>query len=268
MITINFFTSGKHTQPMIEVLKRAETIKLLHIYAKLPPGAKIARADLFLVADFGQIIPPAVFQQPKYGTLCLHPSLLPKYRGASPASDAIMNADQITGATIFKLDEKIDHGPIISQFKEPIRPNDTQTSLLVRLFQKGAQELVRLLPAYIAGRIKPRPQNHSQATYTRRLSRKDGLINWRQSDAAIERFIRAMTVWPGAWTNARSHSSDGGAPAGDDSSEVGRSAQKRLKILKAHLEKSKLVIDEVQLEAKKPISWQQFQAGHPGIKFN
>ncbi len=266
MITVNFFTSGKHTQPVIKALKRAETVKLLNIYPKLPPVAKISRTDLFLVADFGQIIPPEVFTRPKHNTLCLHPSLLPKYRGASPVPYAILNADKVTGVTIFELDEKIDHGSIIAQFREPIRSDDTQESLLERLFQKGAARLVEILPAYIAGQIKPQPQNHSQATYAKRLTRLDGRIDWQKSDEEIERFIRAMHPWPGAWTYAKLKS------------KGKRQKAKRLKILKAHLsiqdrplkpivDRENLVIDKVQLEGKKPITWHQFQAGHPGISF-
>lgn len=270
MITISFFTSGKHTRPVIKTLEQAKTVKLLNIYSKLPRNKSLLRggpqgllgggtmADLFLVADFGQIIPPEVFKMPKYNTLCLHPSLLPKYRGASPAAYAMMNGDKITGATIFELDEKIDHGSIIAQFKEPIRPDDTQESLLERLFQKGAARLVEILPDYVKGRIKPRSQDHTKATYAKRLTRQDGRIDWRKSDAEIERFIRAMTPWPSAWTTIKS---------------------KRLKILKAHLsipdrplkpivDRENLVIEKVQLESKKPITWHQFQAGYPEIRFN
>ena len=189
MITINFFTSGKHTQPIIKALKQAETVKLLNIYSKLNTPST---ADIFLVADFGQIIPPKIFKMPKYGSLCIHPSLLPKYRGASPAAFAIMNNEKQTGVTIFELDEKIDHGPIISQIKESVRCGDTQESLLPRLFQKGGDTLVSILPDYIKGRIRSKTQNHSQATHAPRLTRENGRIDWKKSDPEIERFIRAM----------------------------------------------------------------------------
>lgn len=244
MITVNFFTSEKHTQPVIRALKEAKNIKFLNIYKKLNSPSK---ADVFIIADFGQIIPKKILEMPKYGSLCLHPSLLPKYRGASPVQYAIMNAEKETGMTIFKMDEKIDHGPIISQKKVKIKPNDIQETLYKRLFIIGAQVLITILPTWVEGKIKPRPQDHSKATYAPLLSRKDGKINWQKSDAEIERFIRAITPWPGAWTTVNG---------------------KRLKILKAHLENEKLVFDLVQLEGKKPITWKQFLAGYSTYRFS
>ena len=246
MITVNFFTSEKHTQPVIKALKEAKNIKLLNIYKKLNSPS---RADVFIIADFGQIIPKKILEMPKYGSLCLHPSLLPKYRGASPVQYAIMNAEKETGMTIFKMDKKIDHGPIIVQFKDEIRNSDTAESLYRRLFTAGAQILATILPTWVEGKIKPRPQDHSKATYAPLLSCEDGRIDWQKSDAEIERFIRAMTPWPSAWTYVQLN-------------------KKRLKILKAHLENGKLVFDLVQLEGKKPITWKQFLAGYSTYRFS
>jgi len=296
MIRINFFTSGKHTQPIIEALRQAKNIELLGIHKKLPRSKSLPRgvaaaggrlpgggtiADIFLVADFGQIIPPKIFKIPKYGSLCIHPSLLPKYRGASPAAYAIMNGEKQTGVTVFELDKKIDHGPIISQIKEPIQANDTQESLLSRLFQKGGDALTDILPDYVKGRVQPKTQDHSQATYAPRLKKEDGRIDWKKSDPEIERFIRAMYPWPSAWTSIVAKGSKvtpprwpAGTPRRCD-----EASEKRLKILKAHLstpdrllkpimDRENLVIDEVQLEGKKPITWQQFQVGYPDFDFS
>lgn len=263
MISVNFFTSAKHTRPVIEALKKGANIKLLNVSKKLDRPQK---ADVFIVADFGEILPPKILSLPRHGSLCLHPSLLPKYRGASPVQYAIMNGDKETGLTLFEMDEKIDHGPIISQFKEPIRDDDTAETLYQRLFTAGAQVLVTILPSYIAGKIKPRPQDHSKATYAPQLTREDGRINWQKSEQEIERFIRAMTPWPGAWTKIHQiHSRSGIAPAAHCGSGKG---EKRLKILEAHLEKGKLVLDRVQLEGKKPITWKQFLAGHSSFEFS
>jgi methionyl-tRNA formyltransferase len=244
MITVNFFTSEKHTRPVIEALKKAKNIKLLNIYKKL---SHPSTADVFIVADFGTVFPKKILTMPKHGSLCLHPSLLPQYRGASPVQHAIMNGEKETGLTIFQMDEKVDHGPIISQFKDEIRNDDTAETLYKRLFIAGAQVLVTILPSWIEGKVKTRTQDHSQATYTPTLTRKDGRINWQKSDEEIERFIRAMHPWPGSWTLVDN---------------------KRLKILKAHLENGQLVLDEIQLEGKKPITWQQFLAGHPNYRFS
>jgi len=259
MISVNLFTSGKHTQPLIKALRQAKNIELLHLYQKINQPTK---ADVFIVADFGYILSKKIIKMPKYGSLCLHPSLLPKYRGASPVQYAIINGEKETGLTIFQMDEKVDHGPIIAQLKEKIKNDDTAETLYQRLFTRGAQLLIKILPQYLREEIKPKPQNHSLATYTPRLSRQAGKIDWRKSDEEIERFIRAMYPWPGAWTTVGS---------------------KRLKILKAHLipdrkyipiqdrqklaGRKRLVFDLVQLEGKKPITWQQFLAGH-NVRFD
>lgn len=245
MITVNLFTSGKHTQGLIKTLKHDPKIKLLKVYQKLN---QTGPADVFLVADFGYLMPKKIYELPKHGTLVVHPSLLPQYRGAMPVPFAIMNGDRVTGVSIIKIDEEIDHGPIIAQFKEEIRDNDTGDGLCERLFTASGQVLTTILPAWIEGKIKPREQVHSQATFTRRLTRDDGRVDWQKTDQEIERFIRAMSFWPGAWTMIKAKPNE---------------PEKRLKILKAHLEKGKLVLDQVQLEGKKPVTWKQFQEGYP-----
>lgn len=247
MISVNLFTSGKHTQPLIKVLRKSTEIKLFNVYEKIERPQK---ADVFIIADFGEIVTSKIINLPQYGTLGIHPSLLPKYRGASPVPFAILNNEKKTGVTIFKVDEKMDHGPVICQLTEPIKPTDDQETLLARLFQKGGEALIKILPDYLEGKIKLIKQNHRQATYASRLSREDGRIDWKKTDAEIERFIRAMHSWPGAWTLLR----------------LRRWRGKRFKILKAHLEKEKLIFDLVQLEGKKPITGEQFSAGYPDWK--
>jgi methionyl-tRNA formyltransferase len=146
-------------------------------------------------------------------------------------------------------DKQIDHGPIVSQFKEAIKVDDTSESLLNRLFTMGGQVLTTILPSYLEGKIELREQNHSQATYTQKLTRDDGKIDWTKPAEYLERFIRAMFPWPGAWTEIKINQKI-----------------KRLKILKAHLEKKRLVLDKVQLEGKKPVTWKQFLEGYPQVK--
>lgn len=209
------------------------------------------KPDVGVLASFGKILPKEILEIPKHGILNIHPSLLPKYRGPTPVPTAILNGEQETGVTIIKMDEKVDHGPILSQFKEEVRPDDTAESLLERLFTAGAKVLTTILPAYLEGKIELREQDDSQATFTKKLTRDDGKINWKKSDVFNERFIRAMDPWPGAWTMVR----------------LSRAREtKRIKILKAHLETNKLALDKVQLEGKKPVTWKQFQEGYPRAK--
>jgi methionyl-tRNA formyltransferase len=149
------------------------------------------------------MLPQEVLALPKHGLLNIHPSLLPRYRGPSPVQAAIMNGDKEAGVTIFKMDEQMDHGPILAQFKEEIKPDDTAASLYERLFTLGGGVMVTILPSYLEGNIKLRKQNHRKATYTRLLNRDSGKINWKDSDQQIERFIRAMHPWPGSWTKTK-----------------------------------------------------------------
>lgn len=236
----------------------------------------IPGADLGVVAAYGRIIPKFVIDKFSKGILNIHPSLLPKYRGASPIQAALAAGDTTTGVTIIKMDHLMDHGAILSSFKEDISPSDTNESLRKRLFDRSAQFLIDLLPAFLDGKIKPKEQNHKLATYTKLISKQDGFIEPEIIAGAIEgknlnltmpisfikdykvpanaesvyNLYRATMPWPGIWTYI-------------DLSGI----KTRLKILKAHLEDKTLVLDEVQLEGKNPISWEQFREGYTEAKF-
>lgn len=145
---------------------------------KFTEELKKVPVDVCVVADFARLIPKEVLDFPKNGCLNLHPSLLPKYRGSSPAEMAILHGEQQTGMTIIKMDEQFDHGPIVSQFNEEIRDTDTSETLYRRLFTAGAQVLTTILPAWVDGRIVPREQDHLKATLAPRLTRDDGFIPW------------------------------------------------------------------------------------------
>ncbi|MFH0864300.1 MAG: methionyl-tRNA formyltransferase [Candidatus Gottesmanbacteria bacterium] len=221
---------------------------------------KKLKPDIIVVAYFGQKIPTEIINFPKYGILNIHPSLLPEYPGSSPVAYAIMDGKQETGVTIIKMNEKFDAGEIVAQEKEEIRNTDIPETLYERLFTKGANLLTKILPDYMQGKIRPKSQGRKTTAYARRLTKEDGKIDWKWEPARIERFIRAMDPWPGAWTeielrikNKQSFSSN---------SEL----RKRLKILKAHLENDKLILDQVQLEGKKPVNWEEFKRGYPEAK--
>jgi len=262
MIKIVFFGSDQYSENVLEALKKSPDLEIIKAIKDKNELQGLTRADfrpdLGVVASFGALIPQEVINWPKKGILNLHPSLLPKYRGPTPVPTAILNGEKETGLTIIKIDEKIDHGPIVSQFKETIKPDETSEDLLNRLFTVGAEVLITILPSYLEGKIELRKQDDSQATYTQKLSRDDGQIDWQKPADYQERFIRAMFPWPGAFTNVKLKSPQGGIP-----SELNNEELKRLKILKAHLEKNKLILDQVQLEGKKPVTWKQFLEGYP-----
>ncbi|QQG41512.1 MAG: methionyl-tRNA formyltransferase [Candidatus Woesebacteria bacterium] len=199
--------------------------------------------EVGILASYGEIIKKEVIDLFPKGILVIHPSLLPAYRGASPIQAAIANGDTQTGVTIFKMDEKVDHGPIITQFKEEVLPDDTFETLRTRLFERSAEVLTEMIEPYLKGKITPKTQDETDATYTKIVKREDGFIDLKKdSPEKIERLSRAMYPWPGIWTYLPN--------------------EKRLKILKCHLENGKLILDEVQLEGKNPVSWKQFEEAY------
>ncbi|CAN5332202.1 methionyl-tRNA formyltransferase [soil metagenome] len=206
-------------------------------------------AHLGIVAAYGKIIPERIINHFKNGILNIHPSLLPKYRGASPIQQQIIDGITETGVSIIKMDKQMDHGPIVSQFKDEIESNDTNETLRKRLFQRSAQFVTDLIPNYLADRIPLKQQNHEEATFTKIISKEDGFVDLKKMDAnEVERKFRALNPWPGIWTF------------------VEIDGQKlRLKILDLHIMDEKLFLDEVQLEGKKPVSIKEFELGYPEV---
>lgn len=206
-------------------------------------------ADLGILAAYGQILKKEVINLFPKGILVIHPSLLPKYRGASPIQAALAAGETQTGVTIFKMDEKVDHGEIVAQFKEDILPDDTTESLRARLFERSAEVITEMIEPYLKNKIKARVQNDEEATYTKIVTRDDGFVDLKKdSPEKIDRMLRAYTPWPGIWTLLPNN--------------------KRLKIIKAHTVVSSpspvdLVLDEVQLEGRTAVSIKQFKEAYP-----
>jgi len=161
------------------------------------------RADLYIVAAFGQILPQVVLDQPRYGTLNIHASLLPKYRGADPIAEAILQGETTAGVTIMVLDAGIDTGPTLLNRSLPVAEDETTHSLTPRLAELGAQALLTAMPQWIAGTITPVPQDALHATHTRMLQKADGHLDWNRPAAILTRQIRAYTPWPGGYTHWR-----------------------------------------------------------------
>jgi len=156
--------------------------------------------DLIVVAAYGMIIPQAVLDIPKYGALNIHGSLLPKYRGASPISEAILSGDQETGITIMKMSAGMDEGDIISDYKLPITNKDTTRSLTERMAELGAKAIVETIPCWISGELTATPQNDAEATICRKITKEDGHIDWNLPVIQIERMVRAYSPWPTAYS--------------------------------------------------------------------
>jgi len=235
MSRIIFMGSPEFAVPSLEVLSRAHHVvgvvtqpdRLAGRGSRLrPPAVKVAaeklglpvyqpqtlrhpdaisrlvgwEAEVIVVAAFGQILDAEVLELPPYGCINLHASLLPRWRGAAPVAAAILAGDTVTGVTVMKMDEGVDTGPLLTWREEPIGPADTRDSLRGRLAHLAAALIVETLPAYLDGDLLPQPQPEEGATYCRPLRKEDGLLNWAESALALDRRVRAVTSWPGAFT--------------------------------------------------------------------
>jgi methionyl-tRNA formyltransferase len=158
------------------------------------------RPDLIVVAAYAQILSPRVLGLPRFGCLNVHASLLPRYRGASPIHAPILDGESQTGVTVMQMEKGLDTGPILKQSGLPIGPNDTTGSLSGALATLGASLLVATLPGWLAGTIEPLAQDDSLATMTKPLTKEQGRIDWSQKAVVVERLVRAMSPWPGAYT--------------------------------------------------------------------
>lgn len=235
------------------------------------------KADIGILAAYGEIVPPRVIKAFPHGILNIHPSLLPKFRGASPVQGTLALGEKTTGVTIIKLDDQLDHGEIVSQFEEEIMENETSKTLTEKLFLKSTEVLISLLEPYMSGKIKTKKQDEKEASFTTRIKKIDGFIppailnsalgekssknklkigfmketEIKATPESLNNLIRALYPWPCAWTEVK----------------MGQTNKSRLKIISAHLDGKKLVPDQIQLEGKDIVSWDEFQRGYPAAKF-
>ena len=201
-----------------------------------------AKFDVCIVADFGKIIPKQILELPRRGFLNVHPSLLPRLRGASPIRTAILNDERETGVSIIKLDDEMDHGPLVAQKKVALPEWPIRASKLDEiLMREGGRLLAQILPQWIAGEIEAQPQNHDVATFSEILKKEDGLINFRESPRKNLLKIYAYEGWPGTYAYFER-------------------AGKRIRVgvLDAHIENDELVLDVVKPEGKKEMRYEDF----------
>lgn len=235
------------------------------------------KPDFILVTYYGQKIPLPVIQSSRLGGLNIHPSLLPRWRGADPIPWAILWGDHQVGLTIVTLAETFDEGQIIAQKKIPLLDTDTAEELYPRLFHESANFLSEVLDDYLKGTIHGQPQGSATTPYARRLSREDGFIPWpglvsamngkpaplnqlppllkeiptfdfrHSSSDFIYRMYRALHPWPGIWTTVPVHGEG-----------------KRMKILQLQHNSGKIIVEQVQLEGKTPTPFADFQKSYLG----
>ena len=157
------------------------------------------RPDLLVLADYGQIVPPALLEIPRHGALNLHPSLLPRHRGASPIPATILGGDRETGVSLIKMDAGLDTGPIVAQRRVAVDASDTAMSLEARLAIAAAELLDEALAPWFAGEITPAPQPEDGMTMTRTLRREDGRLDPTLGIVHLDRQLRAYQPWPGTF---------------------------------------------------------------------
>ena len=162
----------------------------------------LSNVELLITIGYGVLLPKQVFELPRYGSLNLHFSLLPRWRGAAPVQRAIEAGDLVSGVTVFALDEGMDTGPIYTQNRFALDADITSDELLVELAELGAEALLHTLDLVESG-VRPSPQSDHSATRALKLSKEEGLIDWAQSADAISSKVRAFTSQPGTWTNFR-----------------------------------------------------------------
>lgn len=195
---------GKITPPPVKVAAQEygltviqpETLKDKDLRAKL---AELRPAVTVLVA-YGEYIAPALLDMPEHGSINLHPSLLPRWRGSTPIQSAILAGDHATGVSIIKMDKGLDTGPIIAQRSTPIEPEESHPQLAARLAQIGADLLAETLPAWLRGEVSAVPQGEEGALLTHTLKKEDGQISWSLPAEEIARMVRAFLPWPGTYT--------------------------------------------------------------------
>ena len=156
--------------------------------------------DVIVVAAFGKILPQSVLDIPRYGCINIHPSLLPRFRGASPVASAILAGDDLTGVSIMLMERGLDTGPVLGRAKIPISRQDTTDSLTAKLSQIAARLLQEVLPCWSRGEITPEPQNEAEATYSSSITKEEGEIDWHLPAIDIGRRVRAFQPWPGCCT--------------------------------------------------------------------
>lgn len=235
------------TPPPVKIWAEEEGVKFIQLQTlRKPESEKIIKSfasegfDVFIVASYGKIIPQNILDIPKYKTINVHPSLLPKLRGPSPIQSAILEENE-TGISIIKLDNEVDHGPILAQKKVDVEWPPYAEDLEEKLGIESGQLLAEILPDIISGEIKDVPQNHSLATFCQKIEKADGEIDLKDAPEKNLRKIRAFHVWPGTY--------------------FFDNKGKRIIIKRAHIENRELILDRIVPEGKKEMGYIDFLKG-------
>jgi methionyl-tRNA formyltransferase len=191
-------------KPAVKILAEEHKIEIfqpIKFNAEAIETLKNLKPDIVIVAAYGKILPKAALEIPGFGCINVHVSLLPKYRGPSPVQNAILQGEKETGVTIMLMDQGVDTGDILAQEKMKIDEKDTTGTLMPKLADLGAQLLVKIMPDLIERGLEPVAQNSSEASMCQLIEREDGRVYWNNDAQAIYNQYRALTSWPGIFTN-------------------------------------------------------------------
>lgn len=231
------------TAPETKVLAEKHNIEVFQPESlkDIPPAGgwpiDWAEIDFSIVAAYSQIIPKSIIELPRFETLGIHPSWLPKYRGASPIQSVLINGEELTAVTIYQMDEKLDHGPTLWGKPIEIAKNETYLSLEEKLAIEGGKGMAEIANDFMAGKIEAREQNHEIATFTKKFETKDGEVDMAKHSAIeIYRKIQALNPEPGVYTfNFPSRE------------------KKRVKLLEAQMKDGELKVTKIQEAGKNPM---------------
>jgi len=230
------------------------------------------RPEAIVLVAYGEYVVSSILELPRRGSINLHPSLLPRWRGSTPIQSAILAGDDTTGVTIIQMDRGLDTGPIIAQSATAIEPEETHPELAARLAQHGANLLAETLPLWLRGEIVPAPQPEEGVTLTHTLKKEDGLIDWARPAEEIGRRVRAFQPWPGTYTtwqgrllkitSAKPLPTTASPSQPGTVSIVGESKERQLAVSTGG---GALQLLQVQFEGKPPTEARALLSGYPHI---
>ena len=254
--------------PVKKAAQRMDLTVVQPVSLKTPEAAaQLAgfKPGAIVVAAYGQILPGSVLGIPGYGCINVHPSLLPRHRGASPIAAAMLAGDTFTGVSIMLVDEGMDTGPVLGRVAVPVSPGDTTGTLTAKLSLVAAMWLQEVLVRWFRREINPQPQNEAEATHSSPITREEGEIDWSLPAVEIWRRVRAFNPWPGSYTRWRGKQLKiiQAMPLPGGGSGVGRvvAVKDQVAAFGISTGDGTLGVAEVQLEGKRAMSAAEFLRG-------
>lgn len=259
---------GKVQMSPVKVCALSHDIPVFQpVKVKAPDAADVLRqfeADVFIVAAFGQILSREILDMPRYGCINIHASLLPAYRGAAPIQWVILNGEKESGVTIMQMDAGIDTGDMLLKAVVPIEEKETDESLKDKLTAAGSSLIVEALQKLEAGELEPKKQEDEKSCYAKMLTKAMGQIDWNETAQTVERKVRGLYSWPGAYTfyqgkMLKIYRADVLAEAADGEAGTVSDVTKNTVIVNTGT--GKLSLKEIQLEGKKRMAVKDFLLG-------